>query len=49
MQVLLLILKARGRKNYSMDAFFIQLAQLNFLLTLRMAAQLKWNQIINTH
>ena len=42
------IFKASKRKNYAIESFIL-LAQLNFLLTPRMAAQLKWSRTINIH
>lgn len=47
-QYFLLIFKATQRKNYAVEAFTL-LAQLNFLFSPRMAAQLKWSRTINTH
>ena len=41
------IFKIGGRTNYSIEAFIL-LAQHDFLLTERMAAQLKWNRTVNT-
>ena len=46
-QFLLLIFKATRRKNYAIEAFIL-LAQLNFLFSPRMVAQLKWSRTINT-
>ena len=48
---LLLIFKATGRKNYAIEAFKL-LTQLNYILYMlspRMAAQLKWSRTINVH
>ena len=45
---LLLIFKATGRKNYAIEAFKL-LAQLNYILSPRMATQLKWSRTINVH
>ena len=47
-QFFLLIFKATGRTNYSIEAFIL-LAQLNFVFSPRMAAQLKWSRTVNTH
>lgn len=47
-QYFLLIFKATGRKNYSIEALTL-LAQLNFFFSPRMAAQLKWGRTVNTH
>ena len=47
-QFFLPIFKATKRKNYAIEAFVL-LAQLHFLFTPRMAAQLKWSRTINTH
>ena len=44
----LLLYKANGRTNYSVEAFIL-LAQHDFLLSPRMAMQLSWNRTINTH
>ena len=44
----LLLFKANGRKNYSVEAFN-PLAQHDFLLSPRLAKQLAWNRTINTH
>lgn len=44
----LLLFKANGRKNYSVEAFNL-LAQHDFLLSPRLAKQLAWNRTINTH
>lgn len=44
----LLLFKANGRKNYSVEAFNL-LAQHDFLLSLRQAKQLAWNRTVNTH
>lgn len=45
---LLVIFKATGRKNYAIEAFKL-LAQLNFVFSPRMAAQLKWSRTVNVH
>lgn len=47
-QFLMLIFKATGRKNYSVEAFTL-LAQLNLIFSPRMAAQLKWSRTVNVH
>lgn len=47
-QFFLLIFKATKRKNYAVEAFIL-LAQLKFLFTPRMVAQLKWSHTISTH
>jgi L1 cell adhesion molecule like protein len=44
----LLLFKANGRKNYATEALNL-LIQLNFTLSPRMAAQLKWNRTVNVH
>ena len=44
---LMLIFKAARRKNYSIEALNLQL-QLNYTLSPRQAAQLKWSRCINT-
>ena len=44
---LLLIFKAARRKNYSIEALNLQL-QINYILSPRQAAQLKWSRCINT-
>ena len=43
-----LLFKASDRKNYSIEAFTL-LAQEKYLLSPRMAMQLKWNRTINVH
>lgn len=45
---LLLLFKANGHTNYSIEALML-LLQLQYLLSPRMAAQLKWNRTVNTH
>lgn len=47
-QFLMLIFKATGRQNYSVQAFTL-LAQLNLIFSPRMAVQLKWNHTVNVH
>lgn len=44
---LLLLFKANGHVNYSIEALTL-LLQLQYLLSPRMAAQLKWNRTVNT-
>ena len=44
----LLLFKANGRTNYSIEAFNL-LAQHDFLLSPRMAMQLTWNRTVNMH
>ena len=43
----MIIFKAARRKNYSIEALNLQL-QLNYTLSPRQAAQLKWSRCINT-
>ena len=45
---MMLIFKANGRTNYSIEAVHL-LLQLQFTLSPRMAAQLKWNRTVNIH
>ena len=45
---LLIIFKKSNRKNYSKEAFNL-LVQYHFLLSDRLAEQLKWSRFINTH
>lgn len=47
-QYMLLLFKANKRKNYAIEALNL-LIQLNFTLSPRMAAQLKWNRTVNVH
>lgn len=47
-QYLLLIFKATGRRNYSVEAFNL-LAQYKFIFTERMRMQLLWSRTINVH
>ena len=47
-QFFLLLFKATGRKNYSIEAFTL-LVQLHFFFSPRMAAQLKWSRTVNVH
>ena len=44
----LLVFKATNRKNYAIEAFVL-LAQYQFLLSPRLAYQLKWNRTVNVH
>lgn len=44
----ILIFKATKRKNYAIEAFTL-LAQYQFLLSPRLAYQLKWNRTVNVH
>lgn len=46
-KILLLIFKSARQKNYSIEALNLQL-QVNYLLSARQAAQLKWSRCINT-
>ena len=46
-KLLLLIFKAARRKNYSIEALNLQL-QINYTLSARQAAQLKWSRCVNT-
>lgn len=43
---MMLLFKANGRTNYSVEAVHLQL---QFTLSPRMAAQLKWNRTVNIH
>ena len=45
---LLVIFKKAKRKNYSKEAFIL-LMHYNFLLSDRLAEQLKWSRFVNTH
>ena len=45
---MMLLFKANGRTNYSVEAVHL-LLQLQFTLSPRMAAQLKWNRTVNIH
>ena len=45
---LLLIFKARKRKNYSIEAINL-LSQYHFFLTQRQSMQLLWSRTVNTH
>ena len=45
---MMLLFKANGRKNYSIEALNL-LLQLNYTLSPRMAAQLTWNRTVNVH
>ena len=47
-QYMMLVFKANGRTNYSMEALNL-LIQLHYTLSPRMAAQLKWNRTVNVH
>ena len=44
---MMLLFKANGRKKYSIEA--LNLLQLNYTLSPRMAAQLTWNRTVNVH
>ena len=44
----LLLFKASGRTNYSVEAFTL-LAQYEYMLSPRMAMQLKWSRTVNVH